>query len=567
MTTNKEIARLLKETAALIELTGGNPFRARAFASASRAIGRLEQQVATLAANGSLEELPGIGSGLAAQIGEILESGTFELYEELLGNIPPGLPGILRIKGLGAKKVRRLWQELGITSVEELEQVAASGRLADLSGFGPKMQEAILENIRLLRQYEGRRRYDEALAEAMYCLEAIQGIDEVLEAHLAGELRRSLDTVESIVIVAVAAVPEEACRALAGWWTTSEEGVGKGRILLAALPDGFPLHIHVTAPEQYGATLWKATGSPAHVAAVQARSDLPGEASSEHALFEAAGIPFIAPAIRENTGEIEAAARNGLPDLIEYEDIRGTLHNHSTWSDGMHTLQQMTDAAHARGYSYYGVCDHSRSLVIANGLSIEQVYEQQQEIRELNKAYGNDFRVFSGTECDILADGSLDYPDDVLATFDLVVAAIHTRFEMSEKEATERLIRAIENPYTMILAHPTGRLLLRRKGYPIDHEKVIDACAANGVALELNANPFRLDLDWRWVRYATDRGISISINPDAHAIDQLDYMKLGVLIARKGWLTSEQCLNAKSLEEFLSWLDRKRSRRSYETTM
>ncbi len=565
MTTNKEIARLLKETAALIEITGGNVFRARAFASASRAIGRLEKEVATLTANDSLEELPGIGPGLATQIGEILERGSFDLYEDLLSAIPPGLPGILRIKGLGAKKVRRLWQELDVTSVEELEEVAASGRLADLSGFGPKMQEAILENIRLLKQYEGRRRYDQALAEALHCLEAIQGIDEVLEAHLAGGLRRSLDTVDDIVIVAVAAVPEQACRALAGWWTTLEEDTGEERILLATLPDGFPLRIHVTTPGEYGATLWKATGSPAHVAAVRTRCDLPGDAPSEHALFEAAGMPFIDPAIREDMGEIEAAAQNGLPDLIKYEDIRGTLHNHSTWSDGMHALRQMTDAAYARGYAYYGVCDHSRSLVIANGLSIERVYEQQKEIRELNKTYGNDLRVFSGTECDILADGSLDYPDDVLATFDLVVAAIHTRFEMSEQEATERLIRAIENPYTMILAHPTGRLLLRRKGYPIHHEKVIDACAANGVALELNANPFRLDLDWRWIRHATDRGVPISINPDAHAINQLDYMKLGVSIARKGWLTPEQCLNAKSLDEFSSWLDRKRSRHSYET--
>lgn len=565
MTTNKEIARLLKETAALIEITGGNVFRARAFASASRAIGRLEKEVTTLVADDSLEELPGIGSGLATQIGEILERGSFDLYEELLGAIPPGLPGILRIKGLGAKKVRRLWQELGIASVEELEQAAASGRLADLSGFGPKMQAAILENIRLLKQYEGRRRYDQALAEALHCLEAIRSIDKIREAHLAGGLRRSLDTVDRIVIVAVASVPEQACRALAGWWTTLEKDADEEHILLTALPDGFPLCIHVTTPEQYGAALWKATGSPAHVAAVRNRCELPQKVSSEHALFEAAGIPFIDPAIRENTGEVEAAAQNALPDLIEYEDIRGTLHNHSTWSDGIHTLQQMIDAAYARGYSYYGVCDHSRSLVIANGLSIERVYEQQKEIRELNKTYGNDFRIFSGTECDILADGSLDYPDDVLASFDLVVAAIHTRFEMSEKEATERLIRAIENPYTMILAHPTGRLLLRRKGYPIHHEKIIDACAANGVALELNANPFRFDLDWRWIRHATDRGVPVSINPDAHAIDQLDYMKLGVSIARKGWLTPEQCLNAKSLDEFSSWLDRKRSRHSYET--
>ncbi len=560
MTANQDIARLLKETAALIEITGGNAFRARAFARASRVIGGLEEEAARLAATGSLETLSGVGAGLAEQIREIIDRGSFDLYETLRADIPPGLPDLLRIKGLGARKVRRLWRELDIASIEELEQAAVSGRLADVSGFGPKMQATILENIRLLKQYEGRLRYDEALDKALRCMEAIRGLNEALEVRLAGALRRNLDTVDCIELAIAANIPEQARRALAGWRTSEEKQTDGTYVLHATLDDGFPLRMYVAAPEQYGTTLWRATGSAAHVAAVQGRCNLPRKAPSEQALFEAANLPFVDPAIRENTGEIEAADRNELPDLIAYEDIRGTLHNHSAWSDGKHTLRQMTEAALERGYSYYGVCDHSRSLAIANGLSVERVHEQQKEIRELNKAYGDRLRVFSGTECDILSDGSLDYPDDALATFDLVVAAIHTRFEMSEKEATERLIRAIENPYTMILAHPTGRLLLRREGYPIHHEKVIDACAANGVALELNANPYRLDIDWRWIRYATDRGVPISINPDAHAIRQLDYMKIGVLVARKGWLAPEQCLNARSVEDFSSWLDQKRSR-------
>ena len=557
MSANQDIARLLKETAALIEITGGNTFRARAFAKASRLIGGLEEDIAELAATGSLETLPGVGAGLAAQIQDILDRGAFELYETLRADIPPGLPDLLRIKGLGARKVRRLWQELDIASLEDLEEAALSGRLANASGFGPKMQEAILENIRLLKRYEGRLRYDEALDEALRCMEAIRGTDEALEVRLAGALRRNLDTVDRIDLAIAAEDPEQACQALAGWWTHQEQEADGTYVLHATLDHEFPLRMHVATPEQYGATLWKATGSAAHVAAMQARCEAPREAPSERAVFDAAGLPFIDPALREDTGELEAAAQNALPNLIAYEDIRGTLHNHSTWSDGKHTLRQMTDAALDRGYAYYGVCDHSQSLVIANGLSIENVYAQQEEIRALNALYGDRLRVFSGTECDILGDGSLDYPDDVLATFDLVVAAIHTRFEMSEQEATERLVRAIEHPRTMILAHPTGRLLLKRQGYPIRHEKVIDACAANGVALELNANPYRLDIDWRWIRYATDRGVPIAINPDAHAIGQLDHMRIGVLVARKGWLTPEQCLNAQGVEDFSAWLDRK----------
>lgn len=562
MNTNQDIARLLKETAALIEITGGNAFRARAFAKAGRLIGGLEEEAAALAETDSLETLPGVGVGLAGQIREILDRGSFDLYETLRADIPPGLPDLLRIKGLGARKARRLWKELNVASLEELEEAARSGRLADLSGFGPNMQASILENIGLLKEYAGRLRYDEALEEALQCMEAIQSIREVLEVRLAGALRRNLDAVDCVELAVAAHNPEAARRALAAWRMREERQADGTYVLHAALENGFPLRIHVAPPERFGTTLWKATGSAAHVAAVEARGPLPGEADSEQALYEAANLPFVDPALRENTGEIEAAAQNELPDLIAYEDIRGTLHNHSTWSDGKHTLRQMTEAALARGYAYYGVCDHSQSLAIAGGLSIEEVYAQQEEIRALNEAYGDRLRVFSGTECDILSDGSLDYPDDVLATFDLVVAAIHTRFEMSEKEATDRLVRAIEHPRATILAHPTGRLLLKRKGYPVRHEKVIDACAANGVALELNANPYRLDIDWRWIRYATERGVLISINPDAHAIGQLDYMKIGVLVARKGWLAPEQCLNARSLEEFSSWLDQKTSRRS-----
>lgn len=562
MLTNKEVARLLKDTAALIELTGGNEFRARAFSSAGRTIERLEEPVGTLAEENRLAELRGIGSGLAEQIEEILDHGTFDVYEDLLSGIPPGLGEMLRVKGLGAKKVRKIWQTLGITTIEDLEEAAMIGRLADLDGFGEKTQENVLKNIKLLKKYGARRRYDEALLLAQPVLLKIQDVDSVERAEYAGEMRRKLETIAKVEIVVSAPVINAACDALTSFWETAHEESDGCRTLHGQLTDGLPLEIHVTLPNRYGIELWQRTGSDEHVKAFEKRFDVPSAAAEEQDVFEAAGVPFIAPELREHLGEIEAAEKGELPELVSEDDLHGILHNHSTYSDGAHTLKQMTDAARSLGYSYYGVCDHSRSLSIASGLSIERVREQQEEIRQLNERAPSDFRIFSGTESDILTDGSLDYPDEVLADFDFVVASVHSRFNMTKDEATRRIITAVENPYTCILGHVTGRLLLRREGYPVDHETVIDACAANGVAIEINANPRRLDLDWRWVRRATDRGVLISINPDAHSIDELYFMRWGVAVARKGWLTAEDCLNAKSLEDFTSWLRQMRTRQS-----
>lgn len=560
MLTNKEIARLLKDTAALIELTGGNEFRARAFGSAARTIERADESIQTLIENGRLAELRGIGSGLAAQIEEIYEHGTFDVYEDLLSAIPPGLGEILRVKGLGAKKVRRIWQDLGITTLEDLEAAAQIGRLADLPGFGDKTQENILKNIALLKRYGTRRRYDQALMLAQPLMLKIKEVESIDRAEYAGEMRRKLETVEKVEIVASAHVVNAACEALQSFWETSEEMSDGCRSLRGQLTDGLPLEIHVVLPSRYGLELWERTGSEVHVSQFRELLDVPSAAEEEDDIFADAGVPFIAPELRENMGEIEAARTGSLPDLISEDDLRGILHNHSTYSDGAHTLEEMTSAARGLGYSYYGVCDHSRSLTIANGLSIERVRRQQDDIRRINESNPPSFHVFSGTESDILLDGSLDYPDEVLAGFDFVVASVHSHFNMTREEATARIIRAVENPFTSILGHVTGRLLLRREGYPVDHEKIIDACADNGVAIEINANPRRLDLDWRWVPNATERGVLISINPDAHSIDELYYMQWGVAVARKGWLTAEQCLNAKSLDDFRGWLEVLRTR-------
>ena len=559
--TNKKIASVLKDTASLLVLTGGNPFRARAFESAARTLERMEEPAEDMLADGTLTGVKGIGDGLAAQILELTERGSFGLRDELLEAIPSGLHDVLRVKGLGAKKVRRLWQELDVTSLESLEEVAQTGRLADLDGFGKKTQDNILANIQQLNAYRQRRRYADALEEALPVLEKLRAVPAVQRAELSGDLRRNLETVGEARLIA-AATDVEAVREALGLEgeavsTTSEY------VLEGTLPDGLMLRVRVVPPERFGTAWWSDTGSEAHLKAFKQEIELPDVHADEAKVFSQAGLAFIPPELREGRGEIEAARDGRLPELITVDDLRGVLHNHSTYSDGAHSLQDMAEAARQMGFAYFGICDHSQSLSIANGLSPADVRAQHEEIERLNAQYaeagGAPFRIFHGIESDILDDGSLDYPDDVLDLFDFVVASVHSGFNMDEAAMTERIVRAVASPFTTILGHATGRLLLSREGYAIDHERVIAACAQQGVAIELNANPYRLDLDWRWVRRATEQGILIAINPDAHATDQLGYMRWGVAVARKGWLTAAQCLNAKPPPDFAAWLEARKT--------
>lgn len=558
--TNKEIARILRETAALIELTGGNPYRARAFSRAARTLRGLEASAAERLEAGTLTELDGIGTGLAADIGELVTRGSLPLRDELLNAVPPGLLDVLRVKGLGTKKVRTLWKSLDVTSLEELEEAALSGRVAELDGFGPKTQQKIIDNVQLLRQYDAQFRFAEAYTEVQPLLKRLRSLQAVAHADFTGALRRKLETVRRAELIVAGTDAEPIAAALSDYLTDdTPRPEGDALVFDGRGSDGLPLRVWLVPPERFGTMQWTLTGAEAHNQAFESMVGSPGVYADEQDLFSDAGLPFIAPELREGRGELDAAADGALPDLITTDDLQGTLHNHSTYSDGVHSLRTMAEAARAMGLSYFGICDHSQSLTIANGLPPERVREQQEEIRALNDTFAADngppFRIFSGIESDILNDGSLDYEDEVLASFDFVVASIHSGFNMTEAEATERLIRAIENPHTTILGHPTGRLLLVREGYPIDHERIIDACAANEVVIELNANPYRLDVDWRWVRRATERGVLISINPDAHATDELQNVRWGIAVARKGWLTPEHCLNAKSLDEFMSWLN------------
>lgn len=550
--TNKAIARILKETGTLVELSGGNAFRARAFQRAARRIDGLDEPVTRLADEGRLTDVDGIGKGLRDQIEEILQGGTFDLREELLAGLPDGLPDVLRVKGLGTKRVRQIWQELGVTSLDQLEEAARSGQLATLDGFGKKTQEKVLTNVRQLRRYMKSRHYRDAFQASEELLASLRQHDAVARAETTGRLRRKWETIDRVVLLVASDRPGAVATALGVEAGTPE---GDQVLIETTMPDGLPLEVRVVAPERFGTALWYATGSSDHCAAVTDRAGAPELHETEEALYEAAGLRFVPPELREGTGEVEAAATDALPTLIRDEDLQGTLHNHSTYSDGAHTLEEMAEAARERDLSYFGICDHSQTLTIANGLSAERVREQQAEIEELNANYDPDtFQIFSGIESDILSDGSLDYPEEVLESFDFVVASVHSGFNMSEEEATERIVTAIANPYTTILGHPTGRLLLRREGYPVDHERIIAACAEHDVAIELNANPYRLDMDWRFVRQAVEAGVMISINPDAHSTSELDNTRWGVAVARKGWLTADRCLNALSLADFRAWL-------------
>ena len=559
---NKTIIKQLKLAATLMELHGENQFKIRTYTNAVFPLEQLETQIAKLSAE-EISHIDGIGKSLAATLQEISETGTFTQLEDLINQTPEGVIAILGIKGLGAKKVKQIWQELGIESVAELKEACERGDLAKAKGFGAKTQEKILEELAFIEENASKLHW----AEAQPVAEALLGQlkDKFTQTAIAGDYRRCMEVIEEIILIiahnnfsqiwnTLKAVPE------------LEENPGQASpYRWHGKYKGMAITVKICKPENFGSILLLNSGSEAHLSQSVPEQNTTllqyvgkNSFTTEEAAYKALNLAYIAPELREGTDEIQLAATNNLPQLIEYNDIAGCLHNHSTYSDGKNSIKEMAEACQQLGYTYLGMSDHSQSAFYAGGLKWEAVQKQHAEIDKLNQEL-KDFTIFKGIESDILSDGELDYPTDQLASFDFIVASIHGNLSMSEEKATQRLLKAISNPYTTMLGHPTGRLLLRRAGYPIDHKAVIDACVKHNVIIEINANPWRLDLDWRWVRYAIDQGAWLSINPDAHLTAGLKDMYYGTLIGRKGGLTKERCFNAQSAEFVADYFTKKRA--------
>jgi len=553
---NKTIARSLRLLSQLMELHNENPFKIKSVANAAFKVDKLPYAIYTKTFE-EIEKIDGLGKSMSAKVWELLQTGSMADLESILADTPEGIVEMLGIKGIGPKKIVVIWKDLGIENIGELYYACNENRLIESKGFGLKTQEEIKKVIEFKMAAQGKFLYSqsELLANTLSAelLLWLSNIDPAALLTVAGDYRRYCEIIEELDFVAgvndIAVVAEQIATFPALEFEQKDEN-----LFVAQSPFGLKIQLNLYPAADFYLNLFKLTGNAVHVEEVL---KLAGEGpfADEQSIYQQAGLTYIEPELREGMNEIELSKTNTLPKLITYQDLKGSLHNHSTWSDGVHTLEQM--AVYCKEelqLEYLGMCDHSKSAFYANGLNEQRIYAQHQEIDALNIKLAP-FKIFKGIESDILNDGSLDYSDEILKTFDFVVASVHSNLRMDEEKATARLIRAIENPYTTILGHPTGRLLLSRKGYPIDYAKVIDACAANNVVIEINANPLRLDLDWRWHRYALEKGVLLSVNPDAHRMEGFRDMHYGIYIGRKGGLETKQCLNAFTLSEITTYFN------------
>ncbi|HZV06060.1 MAG TPA: DNA polymerase/3'-5' exonuclease PolX [Gemmataceae bacterium] len=562
-----QVAAILDEIGTMLELQGETPFRSNAYHNGARAIEQLEEDLATVVREGRLAAVPGIGSTLRDKITTLVATGSLPFYEDLRKKIPAGLFDILRIQGLGPKRVKLMYDQLGIDTLDKLAAACESGQVAKLKGMGDKTQQKILEGIQSLRQMGSRVRIDQALALASRLIEGLEKAPGIIRMELCGSLRRRRETIKDIDILISSDAPEpimERFVSLPGVTQVIAHGATKSSVIVQG--DGrlfMNADLRIVSDEQFPFALHYFTGSKEHNIAMRQRAQQYGLKLNEYELagpdrrvncrdeadvFKALDLAYIPPEMRENTGEMDAAVNGELPNLIEVDDIQGVFHCHTTYSDGGNSVEEMALAAKAIGLKYLGLADHSQSLTIANGLTPERVRQQQAEIDAVNQRLKG-FKVLKGTECDILADGRLDYSDDLLATFDYVVASVHSHFKQSREEMTARIIKAIRNPHVTMLGHATGRLLLRREGYPVDLEAVLHAAAESGTMIEINAHPQRLDLDWIHCKRAKALGVKIVINPDAHNAGDIDLYRYGVDVARRGWLEKGDVFNTKSLAD------------------
>lgn len=562
MGTDLKLIQLLEEIALLLELQGENPYKAQAYARAARTLAEQEVDVRHAVAQGTLRQLPGIGPSLEEAIVEYVRTGMIPLYEQLRQQIPAGLLELTQLPELGPKRARQLYEELGIASVEALERACLEHRVAALKGFGPKREEALLAAVRLWKQSRRQLHVHSALREAQRWRELLSALPEVAQVLVTGTLRRFAETIGELSFLVVSPRPERLSTVLSkqlpelqplGEWSFHGHG-----------ERGVAVQVRLVPVEQAGWALFRTTGTEEFVVAVETelrargfeptvqrllRQGVPVPLRTEEELFALLGLPVIPPELREEAAILDSVRREGMPRVVSRTDFRGMLHVHSTWSDGKASIRQMALAAKALGYSYIAICDHSVSAFYAGGLDGERLMQQHTEIDRLNSQRLG-IRILKGAEVDILPDGSLDYPDDILDRLELVVASVHSHFKQSRHEMTARLLRALEHPSVHILGHPTGRLLLSRPPYEVDMNAVLEAAVRLGKVVELNAQPYRLDVSWEVLRRWRVRGVCIAVNPDAHTTAELEYTEFGITLARKALFPPEQVLNTLTVEEF-----------------
>ncbi len=568
----KEISKILKEISTFLELKDENPFKIRAYENAARALEASNISLTRDVEVKNLESIKGIGKKIAAKIKELIDTGNLKLYQDLKEIIPEGLVDMLKIPGLGPKKIKYLYENLGIESISELELACNENKLIDLPNFSQKTQQNILKGISIIKQYRGKYLYSDFLDQAEETFSQIKKNKYVIRASIAGSMRRKKEIVKDIDIVASTNNPTK----LMGFFTSlnqAEKIVARGDTKSSImLESGIQVDIRAVEDNQYPYALHHFTGSKEHNTALRSMAKKMGMKINEYGIFKGSSLikcknekelfnlfsmDYIPPELRENFGEIKAAKKGSLPKLIEAEDIKGIFHIHTKFSDGSMNIKQVCKKLQDMGMQYAGISDHSKTAAYANGVKDPEIDDYLREMESAEQDFKG-FRIFKGIEADILADGSLDYSGRVLERFDFVIAAIHSSFNMPEQEMTERIIKAIENKHTTILAHPSGRILLARDPYKVNITRIINAAAKNSVDLELNANPHRLDLDWRMLKYAKEKNVKIFINPDAHHLDNLSDYRYGVHIARKGWLEKKDVINTMDSKQIGNYLKKKK---------
>lgn len=558
----KPVSDILENIAMLLEIKGENPFKSRAYYNAAKALSGITN-LEELVKEKRLREIKGIGEALSQKIEEYSKTGTMAYYEELTQVVPESLLELMQIPNLGPKKIKVLYDELEITNIGELEYACKENRLIHLTGFGEKTQEKVLKGIEFFKRHKGEFLFGDVYQEAERIRQRLSTIVDPICAEVCGSIRRRKEVVRDMDILVAAENHEKITSFFVSMPEVDQVLVTGETKTSVRMKSGIEADLRVVTRQEFPYALVYFTGSKEHNVRLRGIAKKKGWKLNEYGIFDgdnlvtckseeeiyrALGLPYIPPELREDSGEIEAAEQDKLPSLIQHEDIRGIFHVHTDFSDGVDSLERMVEAAQKFGFSYLGVSDHSKTAYYAGGLKHDAILKQWEVIDTLNKK-NSTFRIFKGIESDILSGGSLDYDDSILEGFDFVIASVHSGFTMKKDDMEERILKAMKNPYTTILGHPTGRLLLSRDGYQVDMMRIIDCAAQNHVILELNASPYRLDIDWRYLKYAKDKGVMISINPDAHAVAGLEEVFFGVNIARKGWQESKDILNTRDVND------------------